>query len=98
MARSLILLVSAHAQRLLEHCAALHEAGHCLTVPAPTLDRALALLSTVRPALVVYDAATKTYRAADASTPANAVRVTAARDAKHQNTVSGFFSRLASMI
>ena len=57
MARSLILLVSAHAQRLLEHRAALQEAGHWLTVPAPTLDRALTLLSTVRPALVIYDAA-----------------------------------------
>jgi Flp pilus assembly protein TadG len=45
--------------------------------------------------LIVYDAATKTYRAADAGTPANAVRVTAARDAAHQNMVSGFFSRFA---
>jgi Flp pilus assembly protein TadG len=45
--------------------------------------------------LVVYDASTKTYRAADANTPANAVRVTASRDAAHQNRVLGFFSRFA---
>ncbi|MHB2209041.1 DUF7305 domain-containing protein [Methylobacterium sp. CM6257] len=45
--------------------------------------------------LVVYDASTKTYRAPDANTPANAVRVTAARDVAHQNQVPGFFSRFA---
>lgn len=45
--------------------------------------------------LIVYDTATKTYRAADATTPANAVRVTASRDAAHHNQVLGFFSKFA---
>jgi hypothetical protein len=57
MARSLVLVVSAHPQRLQDHHAVIQAAGHWLTVPAPTLDRALTLLDTVRPALVVYVAA-----------------------------------------
>jgi hypothetical protein len=57
MARSLVLVVSAHPQRLQDHHTVIQAAGHWLTVPAPTLDRALTLLDTLRPALVVYDAA-----------------------------------------
>lgn len=57
MARSLVLLVSAHPQRLRAHHSVIQAAGQWLTVPAATLERAFTLLDTIRPALVVYDAA-----------------------------------------
>lgn len=43
--------------------------------------------------LVVYDADTKTYKPSDATTPPNAVRVTASRNEAHGNAVIGFLTR-----
>lgn len=60
---------------------------------APSNAGQVTLSSDVQ--LVVYDASTQTYRAPDANTTANAVRVTAARDAAHHNQVLGIFSRFA---
>lgn len=72
---------------------AIHDAVTLANLNAPPNAGQVTLDSDVE--LIVYDPSTKTYRAADANTPANAVRVTAARDAAHHNQVLGIFSRFA---